>query len=109
MTIAEKIKMYKEKEAFVYGLAMAFIKVPKGHTVENIIYEVYQKEINGNTCFYEWIIVHFRGGAIAPITVNGNSNLANYRAIGNLIDGGYYNEVPYYLKMEEAGYERVGF
>lgn len=107
MTMAEKMEMYREKKNFVYGLAMAFIKVPKGHTVEDIEYEVYKKDINGTPYFYEWIIVHFKGGAISPTTVNGNSNLANFQAISPLIDGGYYDEVQYYQKMEAAGYERV--
>jgi hypothetical protein len=28
--------------------------------------------------------------------------------IGDLLDRGYYEELPYYEKMEKAGYERVG-
>ena len=107
MTTAEKIKMYTDKKNFVEGIAKAFIQVPKGHTVENVTYELYKKEINETTTYYyEWVIVHFRGGAISPVTANGNSNLANFQVISSLINGGYYDEVSYYNAMQDK-FERV--
>jgi hypothetical protein len=107
MTIAEKIEMYKGKKAFVDGLSAVFQNNPRGTTVTEIAYEVYQKEVENNTYFREYVIVHFSGGSIAPRTVNGNSNHANLRAIGSLVDGGYYDEVEDYRNLEELGYERV--
>lgn len=110
MTIAEKIEMYKEKKAFVENIAMAFIKCPKGHTVENITYELYQKEYNNSvytgTYFYEFIVVHFKGGAQSPVCVSGNSNIGNFNAISKVVDGGYYEEENYYQDIKN-GYDLV--
>ena len=109
MTIEEKLKMYREKKQFVYNIAMAFVKSPKGHSIEDITYEVWHKEHEqfGHD-FVEWIIVHFDGGAISPIHVSGNSNTANFRAIGKIIDGGYYEDVMRYETTQvELGYKKV--
>ena len=108
MTIAEKIEMYREKNRFVEGLSLIFQGKPKGTSIEKITYEVYRKDINNGTYFYEWLVVHYEGGGYSPRTVNGNSNSSNFRVVGDLLDRGYYEELPYYEKMEEAGYERVG-
>ena len=106
MTVAEKIEMFRGKKAFVENIAMAFIKCPKGHTVENITYEVYQKEYNtgihSGTYFYEFIIVHFKGGVTSPISAGGNSNIGNFRAISKVVDGGYYEEVQYYNDIKAS-------
>lgn len=108
MTVAEKIEMFKNKQNFVDTISSAFQNNPKGTSVESISYEVYQKELeNLGTYFCEWIVVHFVGGAISVRSVNGNSNHANFRAIGQLIDGGYYDEVPDFITSTERGFERV--
>lgn len=107
MTIEEKLKMYREKKHFIYDLSMAFIKNPKGHTVEDISYEVYFKEYEGNIFFNEWIIVHFVGGGKSAVKVNGNSNTANFRAVGELLDGGHYEEVEAYRNQANIGFKRV--
>lgn len=107
MTIAEKIEMYTNKKHFVDGISKVFETLSTTGP-KKISYEVYKKAINENTTYFcEYIVVTFEGGGKSPINVNGNSNSANFRAIGKLIDGGYYDEVEYYKNMEESGFERV--
>jgi hypothetical protein len=107
MTIEEKLRMYREKNMFVASIADAFVQNPKGHTVSDIKYEVWQLNVEGGTFTVEWIIVHFNGGAKSPVRVTGNSNSANYRAIGTLIDGGYYEDVAVYDDMIKRGYAQL--
>ena len=40
MTIEEKLKMYREKRQFIYEVSMTFIKVPGGHSIDGVLYEV---------------------------------------------------------------------
>ena len=102
MTIAEKIEMYKGKKQFVDDVNKVFEQNPKYHSVTSIKYEVYSKEVADRTYFEEWIVVHFQGGSISTRRVNGNSNIANFRVIGFLIDGGYYDEVSDYEDLAEC-------
>lgn len=107
MSIEEKLKMYREKKNFIWHIANLFVKNPAGHTVLDIVYEVWHKEMNGNHYFNEWVIVYFKGGAACPRRVGGNSNVANFRAIAELIEGGYYEEQPWYEKQKELGFKKV--
>ena len=111
MTLEENIKMYKEKKAFIDAVNKAFQVRPKKHSVESIRYELYKtelKEDGSGTYFKEYIVVTFNGGAISVRTVSGNSDTANFREIGKLIDGGYYQEVEYYEALESVyGFEKV--
>ena len=109
MTIEEKLKMYREKKQFIYNIAMAFVKNPKGHSVTDITYEVWHKELEQfGHCFVEWVIVHYDGGAISPRRVDGNSNTANFRAIGEMLDNGYYEDLFLYKESQIAlGYKKV--
>lgn len=107
MTNTEKLKMYREKNMFVACIADVFAQNPKGHTVCDIKYEVWQLEVERGTFTLEWIIVHFIGGAKSPVRVTGNSNSANYRAIGALIDGGHYEDVMIYEDMIKKGYKQL--
>lgn len=110
MTIAEKIEMYRSKRTFIKNISMAFEAKPSKTTVTSVDYEVYRKEINEDiTYFAEYIIVNFIGGAKSVRTVNGNSNSANFRVIGELIDGGYYDEVRDYETIEDRGFSLVTF
>lgn len=105
MTLEENIKMYKEKKAFIDAVNKAFQVRPKTHSVESIRYELYK---TSGTYFKEYIVVTFNGGAISVRTVSGNSDTANFREIGKLIDGGYYQEVEYYEALESVyGFEKV--
>ncbi len=112
MTMEEKIKMYKEKKAFINGVNAAFQVGPKNHSVESVKYEVYSKQINNeyvtnHTYYREFLVVTFAGGAISVRTVTGNSSTANFREVGKLIDGGYYSEVEDYRTLESNGFKKV--
>lgn len=110
MTITEKLEMYSSKRTFIKNISMAFEAKPSKTTVTSVDYEVYRKDINEDiTYFAEYIIVNFFGGAKSVRTVNGNSNSANFRAIGELIDGGYYDEVREYETLEDRGFSLVTF
>lgn len=107
MPIEEKLRMYREKKHFIAELANVFVRCPSGHSIGDIYYEVFHKEFNGNHFFNEWIVVCYFGGAKAYCRVNGNSNTANFRAISDLLDGGYYKEEVDYHHQTEAGFKRV--
>jgi hypothetical protein len=103
MTVAEKIEMYKEKRAFIKNISKAFEASPKGSTVTSIEYEVYKREAdNGNTYFREFVVVNFFGGGKSVKNISGNSNTANLRALGTMVDGGYYDEIPDYELTQEV-------
>lgn len=108
MTANEKLDMYRGKKAFIENLSKAFEAGPAGSTVTSIDYEVYSLELKDDITYYkEYIIVTFKGGSISVRSANGNSNTANFRAIGTLLDGGYYDEVFYYENLEADGYKKV--
>jgi hypothetical protein len=111
MTITEKIKMHKGKKTFIDNISRAFEAKPAGSAVETISYELYHKIIarDENTYhhYVEFIVVTFIGGGKSVKVVNGNSNTANFRALGTLLDGGYYEENSYYESMLETGYELI--
>jgi hypothetical protein len=104
MELKEKIEMYQEKKNFVAAVSKAFESL-RHSSVEKITYEIFTKDINGEPYFKEWLVVHFNGGAISVRTCTGNSNSANFREIGKLVDGGYYNEVDSYENMETLGFK----
>ena len=107
MNYDEKIEMFKTKKQLVDSESEAFKTNPSCSSLTEIIYEVFTKEFNGNPIFYEWIIVHFNGGAISARNVNGNSHTANFREIAKLIDGGYYTENNDYLDFPNIGFTKV--
>ena len=107
MTIAEKLNMYRDKKKFMDGLNSLFKDNPKGLTVTNMSYEVYQIDINCEPKFYEWLVMEFEGGTKMARSISGNSNLGNFRAVGDMIYGGYYDEMPNYEDLEKDGYELV--
>jgi hypothetical protein len=108
MTITEKIEMYKGKKAFIKNVSKAFEATPRISSVTSIDYEVYKKEIDKDiTYFAEYIIVSFFGGGKSVRQVNGNSCTANFREIGKLLDGGYYEENRQYETLEDNGFTFV--
>ena len=108
MTINEKLEMFRGKKAFIENISKAFEARPAGSTVTSINYEVYSLELKDDITYYkEYIIVTFKGGSISVRSANGNSNTANFRAIGTLLDGGYYDEVFCYENLEADGYKKV--
>ena len=112
MTEKELFKMYQNKKAFIESLNTAFQISPKKHSVESVKYELYFKQINNEfvtnrTYYQEYLVVTFDGGAISARSINGNSDITNFREVGKLIDGGYYDEVELYSSLEERGFTKV--
>lgn len=111
MTMTEKIEMYKGKRAFIKNISNAFEGKPVNSSVERIDYEVYHKEVVRDDITYqhyiEFVIVRFIGGGKSVKVVSGNSNTANFRVLGPMLDGGYYDENPYYDSMLENGYDII--
>ena len=102
----------KLKKEFVDALNTAFQVRPRTHSVVKVELEVYSKVINNeyvtnHTYYQEYLVVTFSGGAKSVRNANANSNTANFREIGKLIDGGYYDEVEAYNKLEAAGFTKV--
>ena len=108
MTIAEKLEMFKEKKAFIENINNVFQTKPKGSSVTSVEYEVYCRNMNeGIVSFIEYLVVNFKGGGRCVIDVSGNSNTANFRVLGTLLDGGYYEEIYKYESLYNLGYEFV--
>lgn len=109
MTIMEKLKLYREKKNFIWHLANAFIQYPMGHSVRNVTYEVWHKEHElFSHQFIEWLIVHYSGGAKSYLIVTGNSNTANFRAIGEVLDNGCYDNISMYEDQQVSlGYKKI--
>ncbi len=107
MTIEEKLKMYREKRQFIYDVSMAFIKNPKGHTIEGVLYEVFFRETDRGTNFAEWLTVQYNGGAEAHRGISGNSNSANFRTIAGMIDGGCYEYNNWYDELPQEGWKKL--
>lgn len=112
ITVDEKIRELREKKAFIDALNVAFNVVPCTHSVHKVELEVYSKKITNEyvtdyTYYQEYLVVTFRGGAKSVRNSNGNSNTANLRELGKLVDGGYYVELDAYNALEENGFVRV--
>ena len=107
MTIEEKLKMYREKRQFIYEVSRAFIKVPRGHSVDGVVYEVFFREAEHCTDIAEWITVQFDGGAEAHRLVSCNSNSANFQVIASMIDGGCYEQNHAYDSLTERGFKKL--
>lgn len=102
----------KLKKEFVDALNVAFQVRPRTHSVVKVELEVYSKVINNeyvtnHTYYQEYLVVTFSGGAKSVRSANANSNTANFREIGKLIDGGYYDEMELYNTLEARGFTRV--
>ena len=112
ITADEKIRELREKKAFVDALSAAFNVVPGTHSVQKVELEVYSKKITNEYVtdymyYQEYLVVTFKGGAKSVRNSNGNSNTANLRELGKLVDGGYYVELDAYNALEENGFVRV--
>ena len=108
MTYEQRIHMYKGKKLFIEGISKVFQNESLKSNVESIDYVVLTKVIDESTTDYrEFVIIAFTSGAKSIRTITGNSNNANFREIGNLIDGGYYEEIKYYEELFLSGYTIV--
>ena len=109
MTIEEKLKMYREKRQFIYNVAMAFVKVPKGHSVSDVTYEVFFQEFAApyRVDIIEWITVTDDGGGKAHKCVSGNSNAANFEVVASMVHGGCYEQNFTYSDLMNRGYKKL--
>ena len=103
MTTVEKMKMFEGKKTFVDNLSKAFENSNTG--VKKVAYEVYKREVEGQTYFTEFLVVVFEGDGKAVRCATGNSNIANYQELGRLLNG-YYEDLPFYNNVV-AGLEKV--
>ena len=107
MTLEEKLAMYREKQRFVEAISGVFQTTNHNSSVEGVSYEVYKKQFIDVTDFREWVVVHYTRGGKAMKIVSGNSCVAIFTVVGSMLQGGCYEQVPYYQDQEEQGYLRV--
>lgn len=107
MTTEERLKMYREKRQFIYDVSMAFIKNPKGHSVDGVVYEVFFKEADWGTEIVEWVTVQYDGGAEAHRVVSGNSNAANFEVVASMVHGGCYEQNRTYEQLAARGFKKL--
>lgn len=102
MTVEERMHMYKGKKLFVETVSKAFEEPALYSNVKKVAYEVYSK-YNSEfdvTYYAEFIVVTFTSDAKSVRNVSGTSNNGIFVEIGKLINGGYYDEVPYYEQVK---------
>ena len=107
MTHEAKVAMYSEKKKFIDNLNLVFQTNPKGSMVSEITYEVYMKPMpEENNQYLEWIVVTYHDGYKAVIRASGNSNMANFIAIGNIVfnDGSDPEILTYYESLLTNGW-----
>lgn len=85
-----------EKKEMVADISAVLAK-HLGH-IESVSYEVFYKE--GADWSQEYLVYHFRGGAILARNCNWNSKTAVIDEIAKYINGGYYSEVDDYKAYE---------
>ena len=107
MTIEEKLKMYREKKQFIYEVSRTFVKVPGGHSVEEVSYEVFFKDTEYGPEITEWVTVQYKGGGKAHKRVTCNSNSANFQTVANMIEGGCYEENHVYWALTDRGWKKL--
>lgn len=95
----EHLECLEEKAAFIHRLEKTVVGA-SGSAVVALALEAYECPDDGY--FEEFIVITFKGGAISPITVTWNSNSANLRTVGRIIDGGYYEEVERYKRIRDS-------
>ena len=107
MTVEEKLKMYREKRQFAYEMSMTFIKVPSGHSIQDITYEVFFRETEYCTEVVEWLTVTYHGGGKSHRCVSGNSNAANFEVVATVIYSGHYDQNLTYADLAARGYKKM--
>ncbi len=96
LTIEERMNMYKGKKLFIDAISKVFEDPTLYSNVIKIEYEVYSKQFNDDTFYTEFVIVTFVSSAKSVRNVSGTSNNGIFAELGELINGGYYEEVHYY-------------
>ena len=105
LTMDQRMQMYRGKKCFIDNISKVFEAEQLMSNVERVDYEVYSKlSPDGHDTWYtEFVVVTFVGGGKSVRVISGNSNNANFREIGKLIDGGYYDELEFYKRVQESG------
>ena len=105
LTMDQRMHMYRGKKRFIDQISKVFEYEYLMSNVERVDYEVYSKlSPDGHDTWYtEFVVVTFVGGSKSVRVISGNSNNANFREIGKLIDGGYYDELEFYKRAKELG------
>lgn len=89
----------QDKISFVERLNFGFAGLKmKYTTVSKIDYDVFAVDDR----LYEAVVVQYIGGGKAVANCAGNSMSAIFRAIGKLLDGGYYDELAWYNAAKAA-------
>lgn len=103
LTLEERMHMYHGKKLFIDHISKVFEDKYLQSNVARVDYEVYSKVVDPETTYYtEFVVVTFTGGGKSVRVISGNSNNANFREIGKLIDGGYYDELEFYKRVKES-------
>jgi hypothetical protein len=108
MTVEERIKMYKDKKAFIDNLSRALEL--SSTTVQKVDYVVLTKynDLFKTDVYNEFIIVTYVGGVQSVRSVSGNSDAANLICLASLVEGDYYYpEIEYYENLLEEGFTEV--
>ena len=101
----ETYEYYLCKQAFIRQVGEALALYARS-SVAKVDLEFYENKESG--AIQEYLVVTFDGGAISVRSANINSDTANFRELGNLIDGGYYSEVKDYREMVASkDWERI--
>jgi len=97
---------WKDKQAFIQKIDTAIKQYRiEGHSeslggVEEVNYEVYALDTPTGFYIKEYLVVHYRGGAIAVRNVSANSIAAIMGDFNKLMYGGYYEEVDTYKEFQ---------
>jgi len=113
MTDARLWELYKKQHSIRFlndaFVGAACIDYPFG-TVTGVEFRLYlSPAYDDPSRFYldEYVVVHYRGGAWAARCTRANSNSANFRSIGDLLDGGYYEENREVEDLEKTAYRLI--
>lgn len=90
-----------EKNILVTSIGRILAEFPRNRIV-GARYEYWTHKTH-QSWHRENVVLEFRSGAIEVRNVTGNSVNAVYRSIGQLLDGGYYDEVDDYNEMVASG------
>lgn len=88
-----------DKRTFCGKLSQAFQGNHRRYTtIEAIEYDVLATEND----LFEFVVVTYRGGAIAAVETSASSLTAIFQAVAKVVNGGYYDEVAKYEKIKAA-------
>lgn len=98
----EAIKEYRSKKEYIKELGKTIVAYHP--SIVDVKLDIF---IDISGCKREYLVVKYKGGAMAVRDCRANSNYANYVELGKLINGGYYSEVDYYNELKDKGYTSI--